>query len=164
MRVRVRLHLNVCVSCRMRESWQLWQKWALGTLQFYLTLYLYSSSSPSDALNIMCITLPCFIPSPFPSFSSLLHPLLTFLLLPSSLSLPSPLFSQGSRHRQRQKVQVVVYCNYQSVSPAPQTSNWSTEHVQTLMLRLMRVQMLRFQLTRVQVCLCGLGINVSTQK
>ena len=73
MHVRVRLHLNVCVSCRMRESWQLWQKWALGTLQFYLTLYLYSSSSPSDALNIMCITLPFLSP---PSF---------YLFLPSSI-------------------------------------------------------------------------------
>ena len=63
------------------------QRWALGTLQFYLMLYLYSSSS--HALYISCASLYlCFIASPFPSFSSLLPPLLTFLLLPSSP--PSP--------------------------------------------------------------------------
>ena len=78
MRVRVRLHLNACVSRRMCESWQLCQRWALVLFDALLLFQFISCAS----------LFLCFIPSPFPSFSSLLHPLLTFLLLPSFFCVP----------------------------------------------------------------------------
>ena len=80
MRVRVRLHLNACVSRRMCESWQLCQRWALVLFDALLLFQFISCAF----LFLSCI------PFCISSFSSLLHPLLTFLLLPSSPSFPSP--------------------------------------------------------------------------
>lgn len=63
------------------------QRWALGTLQFYLILYFYSGSSPSDALYhvhhfTFFVSPPPFHPfllssipfSPFSFFPPLLFP------------------------------------------------------------------------------------------